>query len=75
MDRSSRMEWTDLKSGVLVPKMQTTKTGGRPLLKESPFSNVVLAILGKNSPLQSGVAGEIFTHFQLFIGQWFIGTV
>ena len=68
MDRSSRMEWTDLKSDVLVQKMQATKTGGGPPLKESPFSDVVLAILGENSPLQSGVAGEILTHFQSFIG-------
>ena len=48
--------------------MRATKTGGGPPLKESPFSDVVLAILGENSPLQSGVAGEIFTHFQSFIG-------
>ena len=48
--------------------MQATKTGGGPLLKESLFSNVVLVILGENSPLQSAVAGEIFTHFQSFTG-------
>ena len=29
----------------------TNKRGGVPLLKESPFANVVLAILGENSPL------------------------
>ena len=49
-------------------RIKKIKTDGGPLLKESPFSNVVLAILGENSPLQSGVVGEIFTHFQLFIG-------
>ena len=68
MEISSRMEWRDLKSEVLPPKMQATKTGGGPPLKESPFSNVELPILGENSSLQSGVAGEIFTHFQSFIG-------
>ena len=57
VERSSRIEWLDQKSEVLVKKttttattttkMQATKTGGGPLLKESPFSNVVLAILGE----------------------------
>ena len=46
--------------------MQATKGG--PLLKESPFSDIVLAILGENSSLQSDVTGQILTHFQLFIG-------
>ena len=43
----------------------TKKGRGGPLLvlKEN-----VLVILGQNSPLQSGVAGEILTHFQSFIG-------
>ena len=48
-------------------KCRPQKMGDGPLLKESPFANVVLAVLGEISQ-QSGLAGEILTHFQSFIG-------
>ena len=41
------MEWRDLKSEVLAQKMQATKTGVRPPLKESMFSNVLAILVEK----------------------------
>ena len=47
VERSSRMEWRDLKSEVLVQKLQATKTGGQPPQKESPFQMSCWRFLSK----------------------------
>ena len=51
-------KWRSLKGAVLNKQRQRSKTGGGPEEKTLPYEEMILAIIGENSTLYTGIDGK-----------------
>jgi len=58
-DDDCKKKWKDMKSAALKVKVEQRRTGGGGPVKESPYHDIILAIIGDSSCTVDGIEGML----------------